>query len=272
VAIEAGQQLLHYRLIEKIGEGGMGVVWKAVDTTLDREVAIKILPDSFAADPERLARFAREAKLLAALNHPNVAAIYGIHEVPEPESSSRTCATHFLVMELIDGEDLQQRMTRGALPIEEALRAALEIAQGFEAAHARGIVHRDLKPANVRLSLDGGVKVLDFGLAKALAPDVDDDSAAPSMSPTMTSTGTVAGMILGTASYMSPEQAKGKPVDRRADIWSFGVVLLEPGPHRQDRHDALRPQTRPRRIRGDGGHRGRHNTVLLTGRRVGGFL
>ena len=227
MALESGQQLLHYRLTEKIGEGGMGVVWKAVDTTLDREVAIKILPDGFAADPERLARFAREARLLASLNHPNVAAIYGIHEVPEPDSSSRTCATHFLAMELIDGEDLQQRMTRGALPIEEALRVALEIAQGFEAAHARGIVHRDLKPANVRLSLDGGVKVLDFGLAKALAPDVADDSAAPSMSPTMTSTGTVAGMILGTASYMSPEQAKGKPVDRRADIWSFGVVLFE---------------------------------------------
>ena len=227
MAIEPGQQLFHYRLTEKIGEGGMGVVWKAVDTTLDREVAIKILPDGFAADPERLARFAREAKLLASLNHPNVAAIYGIHEVPEPESSSRTCGTHFLAMELIDGEDLQQRMTRGALPIEEALRVALEIAQGFEAAHARGIVHRDLQPANVRLSLDGGVKVLDFGLAKALAPDVADDSAAPSMSPTMTSTGTVAGMILGTASYMSPEQAKGKPVDRRADIWSFGVVLFE---------------------------------------------
>jgi serine/threonine-protein kinase len=198
-----------------------------VDTTLDREVAIKVLPDTVAADPERLARFAREARLLASLNHPNVAAIYGIHEVPEPDSSSRTCATHFLAMELIDGEDLQQRMTRGALPIEEALRVALEIAQGFEAAHARGIVHRDLKPANVRLSLDGGVKVLDFGLAKALAPDVAADSAAPSMSPTMTSTGTVAGMILGTASYMSPEQAKGKPVDRRADIWSFGVVLFE---------------------------------------------
>jgi serine/threonine-protein kinase len=219
MAIESGQQLLHYRLTEKIGEGGMGVVWKAVDTTLDREVAVKILPDSFAADPERLARFGREAKLLASLNHPNVAAIYGIHE--------HAGRTHFLAMELIDGEDLQQRMTRGPLPNEEALRIALEIAHGFEAAHARGIIHRDLKPANVRLSQDGGVKVLDFGLAKAMMPDVAGESSASSMSPTMTSAGTIAGMILGTASYMSPEQAKGKPVDRRADIWSFGVVLFE---------------------------------------------
>jgi serine/threonine-protein kinase len=219
VTIESGQQLLHYRLIEQIGEGGMGVVWKAVDTTLDREVAIKILPDSFVEDPERVARFAREAKLLASLNHPNVASIFGIHEAPQ--------ATHFLAMELIEGEDLQQRTTRGALPIEEALRIALEIAQGFEAAHARGIIHRDLKPANVKLTQDGGVKVLDFGLAKALTQDASTPDGTPSMSPTLTSTGTVAGTILGTASYMSPEQAKGKPVDRRADIWSFGVVLFE---------------------------------------------
>ncbi len=219
MTLESGQQLLHYRLTDKIGEGGMGVVWKAVDTTLDREVAIKILPESFAADPERLARFGREAKLLASLNHPNIAAIYGIHK--------HAGTTHFLAMELIDGEDLQQCMSRGALPIEEALRIALEIAHGFEAAHARGIVHRDLKPANVRLSQGGAVKVLDFGLAKAMTPDDGVDSAAPSMSPTMTSAGTVAGMILGTASYMSPEQAKGMVVDRRADIWSFGVVLFE---------------------------------------------
>jgi len=218
VPIESGQRLLHYQLTEKIGEGGMGVVWKAVDTTLDRDVAIKILPDDFAADPERLARFGREAKLLASLNHPNVASIFGIHEAAQ--------ATHFLAMELIDGEDLQQRVTRGALPIEEALRIAFEIAQGFEAAHARGVIHRDLKPANVRLTQDGGVKVLDFGLAKAMTPDASTPGT-PSMSQTLTSTGTVVGTILGTAGYMSPEQAKGKPVDRRADIWSFGVVLFE---------------------------------------------
>jgi serine/threonine-protein kinase len=219
VRIEPGQQLLHYRLTEKIGEGGMGVVWKAVDTTLDRDVAVKLLPDGFAADPERLARFEREAKLLASLNHPNVASIYGIHQVPE--------GAHFLAMELIDGEDLQQRMARGGLPAEDALRIAFDIAEGFEAAHARGVIHRDLKPANVKLTGDGGVKVLDFGLAKAMTPEVAAESTAPSMSPTMTSVGSVVGMILGTASYMSPEQAKGKQVDRRADIWSFGVVLFE---------------------------------------------
>ncbi len=227
MAIEPGQQLLHYRLTEKIGEGGMGVVWKAVDTTLDREVAIKVLPDGFAADPERLARFGREAKLLASLNHPNIASIYGIHETSGAETVPGEGGTHFLAMELIDGEDLEQRTRRGALPIEEALRIALEIAHGFEAAHARGIIHRDLKPANVRLTQDGGVKVLDFGLAKAMTLDESVESTAPTMSPTVTSVGTVAGMILGTASYMSPEQAKGQPVDRRADIWSFGVVLFE---------------------------------------------
>jgi Tol biopolymer transport system component len=203
------------------------MVWKAVDTTLDRAVAIKILPDSFSEDPERLARFAREAKLLAALNHANVASIYGIHEAPQAEPSSSAGATHFLAMELIDGEDLQQRMARGALPLEDSLRIAFEIAQGFEAAHGQGIIHRDLKPANVKLSQDGGVKVLDFGLAKAMTPDAGDESGGPSLSPTLTSVGSVAGVILGTASYMSPEQAKGKPVDRRADIWSFGVVLFE---------------------------------------------
>jgi len=224
VTIESGQQLLHYRLIEKIAEGGMGIVWKAADTTLDREVAIKFLPESFVEDAERVARFTREAKLLASLNHPNVAAIYGIHKVPRGPDAA---GTHFLALELIDGEDLQQRMTRGALPIEEALHIALEIAQGFEAAHGQGVIHRDLKPANVKLSQEGGVKVLDFGLAKAMTPDADPTSGAPSMSPTLTSVGTVAGVILGTASYMSPEQAKGKPVDRRADIWSFGVVLFE---------------------------------------------
>ena len=140
MAIESGQQLLHYRLTEKIGEGGMGVVWKAVDTTLDREVAIKVLPDGFAADPERLARFGREAKLLASLNHPNIASIYGIHKASGPETVPGERGAHFLAMELIDGEDLEQRTRRGALPIEEALRIALEIAHGFEAAHARGIV------------------------------------------------------------------------------------------------------------------------------------
>jgi serine/threonine-protein kinase len=219
---EPGQQLLHYRLIEKIGEGGMGVVWKAEDTTLNRRVAIKLLPPAFSEDPERLARFEREAKLLASLNHVNIAAIYGIHR-----ADAGTDTVHFLAMELIEGEDLAQRLARGALSRDDALEVALQIAHALEAAHESGVIHRDLKPANVKLTPNGQVKVLDFGLAKALAGDPSDAGASPSMSPTITSAGTVAGMILGTAAYMSPEQAKGKQVDRRADIWSFGVVLHE---------------------------------------------
>ena len=216
--IEAGQDLLHYTLSEKIGEGGMGVVWKAVDTTLNRDVAIKILPEGFAAETERIGRFEREAKLLASLNHPNIAGIYGIHQ---------SDGHYFLSMELIDGEDLSQRLSRGALPRAEAMKLALQIAQAFEAAHEQGVIHRDLKPANVKLTPGGQIKVLDFGLAKALSQDASDPGASPSMSPTLTSTGTIAGTLLGTAAYMSPEQAKGKTVDRRADIWSFGVVLYE---------------------------------------------
>jgi Tol biopolymer transport system component len=217
VTIDAGQQLLHYRLIEKIGEGGMGVVWKATDSTLGREVAIKILPRDFALDEDRLARFDREARLLASLNHPNIAGIYGIHKDKD---------THFLAMELIPGEDLSQRLEQGLLPLEQALRTAREIATGLEAAHENGVIHRDLKPANVKLTADGRAKVLDFGLAKA-ADAAATASGDPSASPTMTSAGTHAGLILGTASYMSPEQAAGQPIDRRSDIWSFGVVLYE---------------------------------------------
>ena len=217
MAIEPGQQLLHYRLIEKIGEGGMGAVWKATDTTLDREVAIKILPADFASDEDRLARFDREARLLASLNHPNIAGIYGIHKDKE---------THFLAMELVSGEDLSQRLDHGPLPLDQALRAAREIATGLEAAHEAGVIHRDLKPANVQLTQDGKAKVLDFGLAK-IADAAATASGDPSHSPTMTSAGTQAGMILGTASYMSPEQAAGQPLDRRCDIWSFGVLLHE---------------------------------------------
>jgi len=218
VAIEPGQQLLHYRLTEKLGEGGMGVVWKAVDTTLDREVAIKILPESLAEDPERLARFAREAKLLASLNHPNIGAIYGFHEAG---------GARFLAMELVEGEDLSTALQRGPFSVEQALDYAGQIADALEAAHQKGIVHRDLKPANLRITPEGKLKVLDFGLAKAFAADNESSAADPSFSPTMTSAGTQAGMILGTAAYMSPEQAKGYTVDARADIWAFGVVLLE---------------------------------------------
>ena len=216
--IEPGRNLLHYTLAKKIGEGGMGVVWRATDTTLNRDVAIKILPEGFAAEGERIGRFEREAKLLASLNHPNIAGIYGIHQ---------TEGHYFLSMELIDGEDLAQRLSRGALGRKEALKLALQIAGAFEAAHEQGVIHRDLKPANVKLTPGGQVKVLDFGLAKALSQEPSGPGASPSMSPTLTSTGTVAGTLLGTASYMSPEQAKGKEVDRRADIWSFGVVLYE---------------------------------------------
>ena len=218
MAIEAGQTLLQYRLVEKLGEGGMGVVWKAVDTSLDREVAIKILPDAFAADAERLARFDREAKLLASLNHPNIASIYGLHEA---------AGVRFLAMELIEGEDLAARLGRGRLSIEDALGIAQQVGEALEAAHDNGVIHRDLKPANIQITPDGKIKVLDFGLAKAFEPAAISGPSSLSLSPTLTSAGTQAGVILGTAAYMSPEQARGKPADRRSDIWSFGCVLFE---------------------------------------------
>jgi serine/threonine protein kinase len=218
--MEAGKLLLHYRLVEKIGEGGMGVVWRAVDTSLDRDVAIKILPGALAGDPERLQRFEREAKVLASLNHPNVATVHGFHE---------TDGIRFLVMELVSGETLEERLKRGPIAPDDALPVARKIVEGIEYAHERGIVHRDLKPANVKLSEGGGVKVLDFGLAKAIAgdPTSSGPTSAPTVMPTLTSMGTVAGMILGTAAYMSPEQARGGTVDRRADIWAFGAVFYE---------------------------------------------
>ncbi len=216
--MQPGRNLLHYRIVDKLGEGGMGVVWKAVDTTLGREVAIKVLPAVFSQDPERLARFEREARLLASLNHPNIATVHGLHEAE---------GVRFLAMELVEGEDLAARLERGRLPVDEALRFGVQIASALEAAHSQGVVHRDLKPANVVLTPDGRAKVLDFGLAKAVEPDAASASGSVSMSPTMTSAGSVSGMILGTAAYMSPEQARGKPVDRRADLWSFGGLLYE---------------------------------------------
>jgi serine/threonine protein kinase len=216
VIIQAGQTLLHYRLIEKIGEGGMGVVWKAVDSKLDREVAIKVLPETFSADIDRLARFEREAKLLASLSHPGIAAIYGLEEAH---------GVRFLVMELVPGEDLAQRLSRGALPVEDALSLCLHAAEALEAAHESGVVHRDLKPANMQVTPEGKIKILDFGLAKALHGE--GTSPRASLSPTVTSAGSVAGAVLGTAPYLSPEQARGKPVDKRTDIWAFGCVLYE---------------------------------------------
>jgi serine/threonine protein kinase/Tol biopolymer transport system component len=217
--VTAGTTFLHYRLIEKLGEGGMGAVWKATDSTLGRDVAIKILPAEFASDPERLARFEREAKVLASLNHSNIAAIYGFHEAS---------GIRFLAMELVPGEDLAERLKKGSVPFSEAMEIAGQIAEALEAAHDQGIVHRDLKPANVRLTPDGKVKVLDFGLAKAYeTATISGPGRDSAMSPTITSLGTVAGVILGTAAYMSPEQARGKPVDKRADVWAFGCLIFE---------------------------------------------
>jgi len=204
-------------LVDKIGEGGMGVVWRAVDTTLDREVAIKILPDAFAANPDRLARFEREAKLLASLNHPGLASVFGVHD---------SDLTRFIAMELVPGEDLAQRLIRGPLPVGKALDIARQMAEALEAAHQRGVIHRDLKPANIKVSSDGRVKILDFGLAKTLEPSAGSNTDLTS-SPTRTSAGTVVGTILGTAAYMSPEQARGQEVDQRSDIWSFACVVWE---------------------------------------------
>jgi serine/threonine-protein kinase len=213
-----GQKLGAYEVVAKLGEGGMGEVYRARDTKLHRDVAVKVLPPLFASDPGRLIRFEREAQTLAALNHPHVAQIYGVVEHPAA-----------LVMEFVDGETLAQRIARGPLPVDEALPLARQIAAALEAAHQRGIVHRDLKPANIMLTAEGAVKVLDFGLAKALDP-VSDATATPramANSPTFTSPATQIGVVLGTAAYMAPEQAKGKPVDRRVDVWAFGCVFYE---------------------------------------------
>ena len=271
-----GTTLSHFKITAKLGEGGMGEVYRAEDTKLGREVAIKVLPKALASDRERLARFEREAKVLASLNHPHIAAIFAIEsatpmgqpearlapqeeveaaldeppgsqavqvevgdrgaERPPPpveRSDQPARPIHFLVMELAEGEDLAARIARGPIPVDEALPMALQIAEALEAAHERGIIHRDLKPANIKVDAEGEVKVLDFGLAKALDPgtvtgtDHDRNQSPISMSPTLTAQMTGAGVILGTAAYMSPEQAKGKNVDKRADIWAFGVVLYE---------------------------------------------
>ena len=219
VALTLGARLGPYEVAALIGVGGMGEVYQATDTNLKRQVAIKILPEALARDPDRLARFQREAEVLAALNHPNIAHIHGLER-----SDERTV----LVMELVAGPTLADRIAHGAIPVEEALPIAKQIAEALESAHEQGIVHRDLKPANVKLRGDGTVKVLDFGLAKALVP-VGAISPGVAQSPTITSSAmmTGVGMLLGTAAYMSPEQARGKVVDKRADIWSFGCVLFE---------------------------------------------
>jgi serine/threonine-protein kinase len=222
-----GTRLGPYEILSALGAGGMGEVYRARDTTLDRDVAVKILPGSFASDPDRLMRFTREAKTLAALNHPNIAQIYGVEESASTGSGQ---ALRALVMELVEGEDLSTVIARGPIPLADALPIARQIADALEAAHEAGIVHRDLKPANIKVRADGTVKVLDFGLAKALDPAGASSApaTAPANSPTMTSPAlTSMGLIVGTAAYMAPEQAKGRAVDKRADIWAFGVVLYE---------------------------------------------
>ncbi len=220
-----GTRLGVYQITAPLGEGGMGQVWRATDTTLGRQVAIKILPDAFAADPERLARFEREAKTLASLNHPHIAAIYAVES--GPSTGSGQAGTLALVMELVEGDDLSQRIARGAIPIDEALPIAKQIAEALEAAHEQGIVHRDLKPANIKVRADGTVKVLDFGLAKAMDPSPASATADNTQTITSPAQMTGVGVILGTAAYMAPEQARGKRVDKRADIWAFGAVLFE---------------------------------------------
>jgi serine/threonine protein kinase/Tol biopolymer transport system component len=254
--MKSGTRLGPYEVIGAIGAGGMGEVWRATDTRLGRQVALKLLPEDFARDPERHARFEREAKVLASLSHPNIAVLFGLEHLearvdsrqsavdnspipadpasvnpsPEPRTPSPDVeraprALHVLVMELVEGDDLAQRLSRGPVPADEAFAIALQVAAGLEAAHEKGIVHRDLKPANVKVTPDGTVKVLDFGLAKAW--EAEAGSASLALSPTITSHHTREGVILGTAAYMSPEQARGKAVDRRTDIWAFGCLVLE---------------------------------------------
>ncbi len=223
MTVGPGSRLGGYEITAKLGEGGMGEVYRATDTKLKREVAIKVLPAEFTEDKERLARFEREAQLLAQLHHPNIASIFGLEE---------SDGTRALVMELVEGPTLADRLEAGPLPLAESLSIARQIAEALEEAHEKGIVHRDLKPQNIKASIDGKVKVLDFGLAKAMDPAgerrrVPGSASQLAKSPTLTFGATQMGMILGTAAYMAPEQAAGKSVDRRADIWAFGVVLWE---------------------------------------------
>ena len=216
MALEPGTKLAEYEILDPIGAGGMGEVYRARDTKLGREVAIKVLPEAFAENEERLARFEREARLLASLNHPNIATLYGFEQ---------SNGVQFLVMELADGETLAERLRLGPMPVEDALPIFKQIAEAVEAAHEKGIIHRDLKPANIKVSSEGKVKVLDFGLAKTMS--ADPVKSEVSESPTITRDATATGVILGTAAYMSPEQARGKTVDKRTDIWAFGCCLYE---------------------------------------------
>src|ERR1700680_3069745 len=215
MTLASGTKFGSYEVTAQIGAGGMGEVYQAHDTKLGRDVAIKVLPEAFAHDAERLSRFQREAKMLASLNHPNIATIHGLEQ---------SGGTSYLVMELVSGETLAERVNAGALKIEEALKLGVQIAEALEAAHEKGVIHRDLKPANVKVTPEGRVKVLDFGLAKAFGGDGGQDL---SNAPTLTTMGTEEGRILGTPAYLSPEQARGKAVDKRTDIWAFGCVFYE---------------------------------------------
>jgi eukaryotic-like serine/threonine-protein kinase len=214
MALTSGTRLGPYEILAPLGAGGMGEVYQARDTKLGRNVAIKVLPEAFAHDGERLSRFQREARMLAALNHPNIATIFGLEQCGD---------VHYLVMELVPGQTLAERLTIGPFGIEEALKIGGQIAEALEAAHQQRVIHRDLKPGNVKVTPEGRVKVLDFGLAKAFEVAEQDLPKAP----TLTSMGTEEGRILGTPTYMSPEQARGKPVDKRTDIWAFGCVFYE---------------------------------------------
>src|SRR5712664_2432930 len=218
--LSAGTRLGPYEIVSALGAGGMGEVYRAHDTKLGRDVALKILPDIFATDPERLARFRREAQVLASLNHPHIGAIYGFEE---------SNGIGALVLELVEGPTLADRIAQGAIPLDEALPIATQIADALEAAHEQGVIHRDLKPANIKLRPDGVVKVLDFGLAKLAEAPAASGAVGRSQSPTITTPAMMTGVgtILGTTAYMSPEQARARSVDKRADVWAFGAVLFE---------------------------------------------
>src|SRR5436309_14092847 len=216
MALTSGTKVGPYEIVAPLGAGGMGEVYRARDSKLGREVTLKLLPPLFATDDDRVARFKREAQLLASLNHPHIGAIYGFEDADNVPA---------LVLELVEGDTLYDRVRRGPLPLPEALAVAQQIADALDAAHRAGIIHRDLKPSNIKITPDGVVKVLDFGLAKALAAEGSGPDL--SKSPTMTADGTIAGVILGTAAYMSPEQARGQPVDKRTDIWAFGCLLFD---------------------------------------------
>lgn len=215
--LKQGTTLGHYEILELIGKGGMGEVYRAKDATLGRDVAIKVLPEELAGDKQRLDRFKREARLLAKLNHTNIATLHGLEEHD---------GRWFLVMELVEGETLAERIFRGPIPMDEAIQLFLQIAEGLEAAHGKGIIHRDLKPPNIKIGPNGEIKILDFGLAKFAEAETESAGGGDSHSPTLTK-GTALGAIMGTASYMSPEQARGKPVDKQTDIWAFGCCLYE---------------------------------------------